>query len=181
MTPPHPHPDGPSPRAREIVAVARTLLAAEGPGALTMRRLAAELGIQAPSIYKHLPDKQALENALISTAFEEQAVLFERALKKPEPIRALAAAYRSYARKNPHLYRLMTDRPLDREHLTPGVEDRAAAPIIAALGGDRDLARAIFAFAHGMTILELNDRFPPDADLDAAWQRGLEALTARYS
>ena len=24
-----------------------------------------------------------------------------------------------------------------------------------------------------MTILELNDRFPPGADLDAAWARGL--------
>jgi AcrR family transcriptional regulator len=178
MTPPQPHADGPSARAREIVAAARTLLAQEGPAALTMRRLAAELGIQAPSIYKHLPDKQALENALISTAFEEQAIVFERALEKPEPLRALAAAYRSYARENPHLYRLMTDRPLDREHLTPGAEARAAAPLVAALGGDRDLARAIFAFAHGMTILELNDRFPPDADLDAAWERGLESLTA---
>jgi hypothetical protein len=27
-----------------------------------------------------------------------------------------------------------------------------------------------------MTILELNDRFPANADLDAAWHRGLGAL-----
>jgi len=27
-----------------------------------------------------------------------------------------------------------------------------------------------------MTILELDRRFPPDADLDAAWQRGLDAF-----
>jgi hypothetical protein len=27
-----------------------------------------------------------------------------------------------------------------------------------------------------MTILELNDRFAPGAALDAAWQRGLDAL-----
>jgi hypothetical protein len=27
-----------------------------------------------------------------------------------------------------------------------------------------------------MTILELNGRFPPDADLDAAWAAGLRAL-----
>ena len=26
------------------------------------------------------------------------------------------------------------------------------------------------------TILELNERFPPDADLEAAWRRGLDAL-----
>jgi hypothetical protein len=30
-----------------------------------------------------------------------------------------------------------------------------------------------------MTILELNGRFPPDADLDAAWRAGLRALGAR--
>jgi len=24
-----------------------------------------------------------------------------------------------------------------------------------------------------MTILELNDRFPPDADLDTAWREGI--------
>ena len=31
-----------------------------------MRRVAERVGIRAPSIYKHLPDKQALEAALIS-------------------------------------------------------------------------------------------------------------------
>jgi hypothetical protein len=29
-----------------------------------------------------------------------------------------------------------------------------------------------------MTILELNHRFPADADLDAAWSRGMSALEA---
>jgi hypothetical protein len=70
----------------------------------------------------------------------------------------------------------MTERALDRERLSPGVEERAARPIIQAVGGDPDLARAVWAFAHGMTILELNGRFPPNADLDAAWHRGLDAL-----
>jgi hypothetical protein len=50
--------------------------------------------------------------------------------------------------------------------------------VIAALRGDTDLARATFAFAHGMTILELGDRFPAEADLDAAWRRGLVGLQA---
>jgi hypothetical protein len=27
-----------------------------------------------------------------------------------------------------------------------------------------------------MTVLELNGRFPPDADLDAAWESGIRAL-----
>lgn len=166
-----------SPRAREIVAAAREIVEEQGAGALSMRRLGERLGIRAPSIYKHVPDKQALENALISTTFEEQAVVFEAALASAhDPLGAFARVYRDYARKHPHLYRLMTERPLNRERLVPGAEERAARPLVEAVGGDRDLARAVWAFAHGMTILELNARFPADADLDAAWNRGLSSF-----
>jgi AcrR family transcriptional regulator len=160
-----------SPRAREIVDVARELLEAEGPEALSMRRVAERLGIRAPSIYKHLRDKQALEAALISAGLEEWAEAFEG--DTPEE---LGRAYRAYALAHPHLYRLMTERPLPRERLAAGVEERAARPIVEAVGGDADAARAMWAFAHGMTILELNGRFPPDADLDAAWAAGMPAF-----
>ena len=165
-----------SPRGQEIVAAARELLEEDGPEALSMRRVAGRLGIRAPSIYKHLPDKQALEHAVISAGFEELAVVFEVALAASDPLRALAAAYRRFAREHPHLYRLMTERPLRRELLRPGAEERAAAPVLRAVGGDEDTARAVWAFAHGMTILELNGRFPPGADLDAAWSQGLAAF-----
>ncbi len=166
-----------SPRARQIVAVALELLEEEGADGLSMRRIAERVGIRAPSIYKHLPDKQALEAAIISVGFELQADAFERAVAgSKDPLEALADAYRAFARAHPHLYRLMTDRELKRELLVPGVEDRAAAPILEAVGHDADVARAAWAFAHGMTILELNNRFPPQADLDAAWQRGLDAF-----
>jgi AcrR family transcriptional regulator len=164
-----------TPRAREIVAAARELLEAEGPEGLSMRRLAERIGIRAPSIYKHLPDKQALEAALISAGFEE----WTAAVDDDDPM-AMARAYREYALAHPHLYRLMTDRPLDRERLAPGLEDRAAAPVVRAAGGDAARARALWAFAHGMAILELNGRFPPGADLDAAWAAGIAALTLGY-
>jgi AcrR family transcriptional regulator len=163
-----------SPRAREIVAVARELLEADGPEALSMRRIADRLGIKAPSLYKHLPDKQALEAALISDAFAEMAEAFAG-----HTLQELATTYRAFATAHPHLYRLMTERPLPRDRLAPGVEDRAAAPIVAAAGGDEDRARALWAFAHGMAILELNDRFPPGADVDAAWRTGVAAFADR--
>jgi AcrR family transcriptional regulator len=160
-----------TPRAREIVAAARELLEAEGPEALSMRRVAERVGIRAPSIYKHLPDKEALEAAVISAGFEEWAEAF-----KGETAEELGRAYRAYALAHPHLYRLMTERPLARERLTPGVEQRGAQAIVDAVGGDEDAARAVWAFAHGMTILELNGRFPPGADLDAAWEAGMRAF-----
>jgi AcrR family transcriptional regulator len=161
-----------SPRGREIVAVARELLEADGPQALSMRRIADRLGIKAPSLYKHVPDKHALEAALISDAFAETAASFEAAGDLGE----LASAYRAFAREHPHLYRLMTAGRLDRARLTPGVEERAAAAVAAAVGGDEHRARAAWAFAHGMAILEIDGRFPPGADLDAAWRDGVAAF-----
>ena len=142
-----------------------------------MRNLAERLGIRAPSLYKHFPSKESLEAVLISIGFEEQAELFEAALRSSRrPLAAMAQAYRGYARQHPHLYRLMYDRELNRSLLAPDSEQRAVVPVVQAAGGDRDLARAAFAFAHGMMILELNNRFPPSADLDAAWRRGIAAL-----
>ena len=64
------------------------------------------------------------------------------------------ACTRRFALDHPHLYRQMTERELRRELLSPGVEERAALPVYEAVGRDRDLARAAWAFAHGMTILE---------------------------
>jgi AcrR family transcriptional regulator len=169
-------PESLTPRARQIVATARELLESEGSDALSMRRIATALSIKAPSLYKHVPDKRALEAALISDGFAELAAAFERADGRLE---ALAAAYRAFATAHPHLYRLMTDRPLPRERLAPGVEDRAAQPIVDAVAGDPHAARAVWAFAHGMTILELNERFPAGADLDAAWRHGIAAFAHR--
>ena len=165
------------PRAQEIVTVARQLLEEEGLDSFSMRRLADRLGVRAPVIYKYFTSKNALVAALISVGFEEQAALFEAALTSSDhPLTAMAGIYRAYGRDNPNLYRLMYDRDLERPLLLPGSEERAVIPAVQAAGGDRDLARAAWAFAHGMMILELNNRFPADADLDAAWQRGMASL-----
>jgi len=90
---------------------------------------------------------------------------------------ALAAAYRRFALEHPHLYRLMNNGPLPREHLPPGLENRTAAPLLRA-AGSQARARAVWAFAHGMVLLELDQRFPPEADLDAAWHAGIAAFQA---
>ena len=128
-------------------------------------------------MYKHLPSKEALETAVVATGFEEAAERFEAAVarNRRRPLTALAAEYRAFALEHPHLYRLMTGGPLRRDLLPAGLEARSAAPLLAAAGSE-DRARAAFAFAHGMTILELDGRFPPDADLDSAWRVGIRAL-----
>ncbi|MBM7807509.1 AcrR family transcriptional regulator [Geodermatophilus bullaregiensis] len=163
-------------RAREIVAVARDVLEREGSDALTMRRIAEVLGIRAPSLYKHVPGKEALEVAIVIAGFEEAAAAFEAATDgTPEPLAAFVEAYRAFAHGHPHLYRLMTDRPLPRADLPPGLEERTAAPLQRATG-DPARARAAWAFVHGMVLLELTDRFPEDGMTEQAWQAGIAAM-----
>jgi AcrR family transcriptional regulator len=142
-----------------------------------MRRLADRIGIRAPSLYKHLPNKGALEAALITVGFEEAAAAFETATAgAAEPLAALVTAYRAFVQCHPQLYRLMTQGPLPREWLEPGLEDRAAAALLWAVGSP-ERARAAFAFIHGMLILELNGRFPDHDGVEPAWRAGLAAFT----
>jgi AcrR family transcriptional regulator len=158
-------------RQRQIAAAARALLDAEGPAALTMRNVAEALGIKAPSLYKHVPDKTALEALVVAEAFGEIAHALEVAATQGLP--GIARAYREYALAHPHLYRLMNYRPLRRDLLPAGLEARSAEPLAAAVGYYPDRARALWAFAHGMVSLEIDGRFPDDADLDAAWRAGI--------
>ena len=134
--------------------------------------------MRAPSLYKHFPDKAAVEVALIDTGFIESETAVRKAVASDgASLATIANAYRAFATASPHLYRLMTEGRLPRERLRPGVEAAAAAPLLEVCG-DPDLARAVWSFAHGMTILELDSRFPDSADLVAAWQEGIHAFEA---
>ncbi|HWU08357.1 MAG TPA: WHG domain-containing protein [Streptomyces sp.] len=160
-------------RPRQIIAAARVLLEAEGPEALTMRRLAGRVGVKAPSLYKHFPDKSSVVAVLAAEMLRETAgVLNAAEAAAPGSFSALATAYRAYALAHPHLY-LLT---MGHAHPAAGAAD-AAAPLLRAAGGDEDRARAAWAFAHGMVVLELNGRFPPGADLSQAWEAGIAAFS----
>jgi TetR/AcrR family transcriptional regulator, tetracycline repressor protein len=54
-----------------IVSTALRLVDAEGTGALTMRRLGAELDVDASSLYYHVPGKSALEDLVVDAVMGE--------------------------------------------------------------------------------------------------------------
>jgi AcrR family transcriptional regulator len=167
-------------RREQVISAAIELLESEGPDGLSMRAVAAQVGVSAPALYKHFPDKDAIESAVIAQGFRDVAAAFEATAEDgDDSLGAIAVAYRAWAKAHPHLYRLMTHKALRRDELPPGVEAAAAAPLVRAVGGDPDLARAAWAMAHGLTSLELADRFPPDADVDAAWRAGVGAIVDR--
>jgi len=161
------------------VGAALDLLEAEGAEAVTMRRVAEVLGIRAPSLYKHFPNKQAIEVAMIEVGLELIGDELHAAVAQPGPtgavITGLLAAYRRQSRAHPNLYRLATTGPLPRHLLTPGLEDWAGEPFFLATG-DPFRAQALWSFAHGMVILEIDGRYPEGSDLDRTWAAGAAAF-----
>ncbi len=174
-----PEPPPCSARVTQIVAAARRLIEAEGAEALTMRRLGDELGIRAPSLYKHLAGREAVLAQLVEDTLFETGDLMHSAVSAPvagAPVAALLAAYRHFGRSHPNLYRLVTAGGLSRPALTPGLEDWAGEPFYRATG-DPYRAQALWAFAHGTLTLEIDERFLPGSDLDRTWQAGARAFT----
>jgi AcrR family transcriptional regulator len=167
-----------SARVGQIVEAARRILEDEGAGALTMRRLAEELHIQAPSLYKHFSGKADVEAVLIGDAMfalgdAAHAVLHEDG---PESgVGRLLDVYHSYGCAHPNLYRLATSGHLDRARLPEGLEEWAGNPWFVVTG-DSSLAQALWSFAHGMLILELDQRYPPGSDLSSTWRAGATAF-----
>jgi AcrR family transcriptional regulator len=164
------------------VAAARRLLETDGPEAVTMRGIGDALGIRAPSIHKHLPGKRAVEVALIGDVLAEIGEILHQAARTSsgDTIARLLAAYRSYALSNPNLYRLATSGQLARAELPSGLEEWAGQPFFLVTG-DPFVAQALWSFAHGMVILELDQRYPDTSDLDRTWQAGAGAFTVASS
>ncbi len=165
-------------RRVQIVEAGRRILEDQGPEALSMRNVAAEIGIRAPSLYEHIADKRALESAIIAAGLSEQGIALAEALdSSADPLTEMTTGWRRWALAHPHVYRLIYVRDLDRDDPAVAEGERSAAvPMWTLCGGDVVGARVIWAFAHGMVQLELSERFPPGTDIEGLWERGLEAL-----
>jgi len=145
-----------------------------------MRRLGTELGIAAPSLYKHLPGKAAVEDALIADGLLESGTALHRALRRARDgaqVATLLRAYRTWAARQPNLYRLATTGTLRRERLPAGLEEWAGQPFFLATG-EPALAQALWSYAHGMVILELDGRYPPGSNPATTWAAGAAAFQA---
>jgi AcrR family transcriptional regulator len=181
-----------SARAHQVVAAARKVIEAEGRPALTMRRLGDELGIRAPSLYKHFPDKAAVELAVIEDVLAEVGAALHATLAHPlEPVgptgpdglggggrsavERLLGCYRRYGLSHPHLYRLATSGPLVREALPEGLDEWAGQPFFLATG-DPHRAQALWSLAHGMVILEIDGRYADPSQLDRTWSAAADAF-----
>ncbi len=106
----------------DILRGATRILEESGEEAVTLRAVAREVGIAAPSIYAHFGNREEIVAAVISEAFGELiTALTARAIEdRPDPVdRLLAgcAAYLDFAVEHPQRYRVLFEnrRPPDLE------------------------------------------------------------------
>jgi AcrR family transcriptional regulator len=167
-----------SARVAQVVAAARAVIARAGLDGLTMQSVAAELRIKAPSLYKHVGGKRDIEIELIVDTLTEMGEALHEAVAEATPGRRAASvleAYRRVALAAPDLYRLATQGRLPRRELPPGLEAWAGAPFRLATG-DPYRGQALWAFAHGMVVLEIDRRFADATHLDTTWAEGAAAF-----
>ncbi|MEO6629798.1 MAG: TetR/AcrR family transcriptional regulator [Aquihabitans sp.] len=174
----------PAVRAALIEAAAR-LLADDGLAALSIRRVAAEVGTSTMAVYTHFGSKDDLIAGVVREAFARLATeLADEGTVSDDPVRdlmAAGAAYRRMALANPHLYRVMfglnpmalgdpaaaalgdpssPDAPVDRDAAQRTFEvlvDVMDRAVQADLvrGEPRLLAIQAWATMHGLVSLEL--------------------------
>ncbi len=97
-------------RAR-IVHVATTIIDAEGLDALSMRRLATELEVRAPSLYNHFATKEEILDAVGDAIIAEVDLSMFGRDEWPDALRAWARAYRAALSAHPNIVPFLARGP----------------------------------------------------------------------
>ena len=163
-----------------LCQAAERLFAERGPEAVTMRQLAAELGVSPMTPYRYFKDKEDILAAVRTNGFNQFAHALETARDSVNSARAkgvaVGDAYLTFAFRHPHTYKLMFDlnQPNEQDYpelVAAGVRARATmsgyvTDLIAAgeLTGDAEqLGLMFWAAIHGAVVLELAGKVPPGA------------------
>jgi AcrR family transcriptional regulator len=159
-----------------LLEVASQVISAGGEGAVTVRGVAGEAGTSASAVYALFGSREALVAAVSEEGFRRFGARLDSVARTDDPFADLAAlglAYRDSALADPHFYRVMFDRAVDRampslQRPTFRVLRDAVARVRAVLdptsGDDRadEDALALWALAHGLVGLELAGLVPGD-------------------
>ncbi len=174
-----------------IVRAAHELVEQEGVGALSLDKLARLLGIKAPSLYRHVGNKESLLLEVNLLTLRQLFFALDVAVSdaKSDPTDQLLAVmqiYRHFAHTHPYTYMMaMTTKPgagrPDEDALVQMV-----LPLQALMeevsGKEESLAalRGAFALVHGYVMLELNQQLQRGGDLDATFDRVVRAYLAGW-
>ena len=174
-----------------LIAAVRQLIEAEGAEKLSLRAVAAAVGVSQTAPYFHFTDKAALVAAVAAEGFAEfQELLRARGAGEADPVkrlRLLAVGYVEFAVGAPELFRLMYGPTLDHTaHPELARAGAAGAGLLteavkACMPGAtservRSAAAAAWSMVHGLAILCNDGRIAVRGPRDL--ERRVMAVTA---
>jgi len=178
--------------------VALQIFSEKGVEGLTVRDVAARLGVSPMTPYRYFKDKDALLAAVRTRAFTEFAKAMEEAAEKGGGAGAQSAAagraYETFAFMHAEAYRLMFEvTQNDAEAKDSGLQlavERARATISyhvdqlvkeGVFQGDPELIGYVYwAAIHGLVMLELSGKFTDRYDFKKVRNETFRALTQGF-
>ncbi len=178
-----------------LVEAASTLLANEGPEALTVRRIAAEAGCSTMLVYSRFGGKNGVVDEMFVEGFRRLAKMMRSPRPTGDPLadlRSCGRAYRRFALANPTYYAVMFEGAVP--DFEPSLESSAVAlGTLDALGervqraidagvfpneDRRQLAACLWAANHGVVSLELKHSGLVDIDWPKRHTQVIDAMIA---
>jgi len=146
---------------------------------LSLSAVAARTGVAVPSLYKHVGSLEDLKTAVATVAVRELAAALAGAtigLAKEDALRALAGAYREFARRAPGRY-AATQRAAGagQEDLAQAAAETVAVTVSVLRGfglppeRSIDAVRVVRSALHGFVVLESGGGFGLPNDLDQSF------------
>jgi AcrR family transcriptional regulator len=183
----------------DIIAAAAALIEETGSEqSVTLREVARRIGIAAPSIYEHFPNRDAIVYAVVDDCSSQLRTAIAQAMdSQPGPLGRLrvgCAAYLRFADQRPGQYRVLFSRYQHLADRPPGRAVTRAEALTLLITALRDCASAgqitsddphsdaiiIWAALHGYATLRaslpLFDWPAPEAALDRILSRYAPAL-----
>jgi AcrR family transcriptional regulator len=165
-------PADPSDVRSRLIAVAARLLAEGGPEAMSVRKVAAEVGTSTMAVYTHFGSKPELLRAVTAEGFGHLAERLAEVERTDDAVADLArslAAYRLAALDDPNLFHVMFGSPVAAVLTGPGEREAALATFVNLVQGvqramdDGRLAPApadmvaleLWSAVHGLCCIEL--------------------------
>lgn len=172
--------------ADRVVVEAEKLADEVGLAQLSLSTLAARLGVQPPSLYKHIAGQDALLRTIEARAKAELAdVMRDAAVGRsgPDAVRSIAAAYRQWAKAHPGRYPATLAAPDPEDADAVAASARAVEVLNGVLSGyglagddEVDAIRTLRSGLHGFVSLEAAGGFGLPVDIDRSYERLVDAL-----
>ncbi len=172
---------------KDVVNAAIHCLQQDGESGLGVNRVAHELGIRPPSMYKHIDGNEALRRAVAIEGMRRltdylshqvQGIQDHRSL-----IRAIAIGIRQFFHQHPALHSVITTTPVDDD---PEYESAKQAFLAFngeylqpfGIQGDEIIhaMRLLVSTCHGFVLLERSRRFTAPQSLDDSYEWSIDSL-----